>query len=84
MARVVTVLYFAGIKDVTGTSESRIELSESIRTVGDLGAFLERTVPALAGRLGSVRFALNESFVEPQAPVSDGDVIAVIPPVSGG
>lgn len=84
MARVVTVLYFAGVKEITGTPESRLELAENVRTVGDLAALLERIVPGLAGRLGSVRFAVNECFVESGASLSHGDVVAVIPPVSGG
>jgi molybdopterin converting factor small subunit len=45
---------------------------------------LERTKPALQGRLGSVRVAVNEEFAETSALVRGGEVVALIPPVSGG
>jgi molybdopterin converting factor small subunit len=40
--------------------------------------------PPLAGRLGPVRFARNEEFVEADALLAAGDVVAVLPPVAGG
>jgi len=80
----VRVLYFGGAKESTGKSEEELELPETVRTIGELAAFLEREHPALAGRLGAVRFALNEEFADASATLRPGDVIAVIPPVSGG
>jgi len=84
MARTVTLLYFAAVKELVGAGEARLTLPGDVRTIGDLSSHLEQTEPKLAGRLGTVRFAVNESFVSPDALVSDGDVVAVIPPVSGG
>jgi len=84
MTRTVTVLYFASVREFAGTSEARLALSDDVRTIADLSAHLERIVVGLAGRLGSVRFAINETFVSADACISDGDVVAVIPPVSGG
>lgn len=84
MGRNVTVLYFASIRELTGTSEVRLTLTDDIRTVADLSAHLETVVIALAGRLDSVRFAVNEEFASAETPIADGDVVAVIPPVSGG
>ena len=84
MPRTVTVLYFAAVKELAGVSEATLELPDAVRTIADLSAHLEQLEPRLAGRLGSVRFAVNESFVTTDAPVAHGDVVAVIPPVSGG
>jgi molybdopterin synthase sulfur carrier subunit len=83
-ARTVSVLYFGGVKESVGKSEERLTLPEHVRTVADFAAFLEQACPALAGRLGAVRFAVNEAFVDATATLAAGDVVAVIPPVSGG
>ena len=36
------------------------------------------------GEICSVRFAKNEEFVDPDATLDEGDVVALIPPVAGG
>jgi molybdopterin converting factor small subunit len=38
----------------------------------------------LRGRLQAVRVAVNEEFVERSCELRSGDVVALIPPVSGG
>lgn len=78
----ITILYFAAVRDLVGVPEEKIEASA--RTVAELRAWLEKNRPALAGRLGSVRFARNEVFATEDERLADGDVIALIPPVAGG
>ena len=80
----MTLLYFAAIRDAVGVAEESLDLPDAVRHVADLPGFLAQVRPALAGRLGSVRFAVNESFAAPDTPLGAGDVIALIPPVSGG
>ena len=80
----IELLYFAAIRDLTGKAQETMALAPDVRTVAALRAHLERTIPALAGRLGAVRWARNEVFVGMDATVSDGDVVALIPPVAGG
>ena len=82
--RAVSVLYFGGAKESAGKADEHLELPDAVRTIGDFAAFLEEKHPALAGRLGAVRFAINEAFVDASSVIASGDVIAVIPPVSGG
>jgi molybdopterin converting factor subunit 1 len=84
MARSVTLLYFAALREAMGVAVESLELPDSVRTVSDLSAFLARTRPALAGRLGCVRFAVNETFAAGDTGLEAGDVVALIPPVSGG
>jgi len=84
MPRTVTILYFAAVREILGTSEARLVLEDDVVTIADLSTRLERAHPVLAGRLASVRFAVNETFVSPDARIANEDVIAVIPPVSGG
>jgi molybdopterin synthase catalytic subunit len=40
--------------------------------------------PALQGLLPAVRVSVNQAFAPEDAPLSDGDEVALIPPVSGG
>jgi molybdopterin converting factor subunit 1 len=80
----VRVLYFAVLRELAGRSEETIDLPGEVRTVRAVRALIEARVPALAGRLGTVRLARNEAFAGDDDAVADGDVIALIPPVAGG
>lgn len=80
----VRLLYFAALRELTGIAEEERELPAGVGDVAALGAYLETTHAALAGRLGHVRFAVNEEFAAPTRGLSDGDVVALIPPVAGG
>ncbi len=80
----VTLLYFAGVRDVLGASEEAVTLPPDVRTVADLQAWLVRERPALAEHMRHLRLARNERFAGAEEVVSAGDVIALIPPVAGG
>ncbi len=80
----IQLLYFAAVRDLAEKSQETMDVSSSVQTIGELRAHLERVIPALAGRLGAVRWAKNEVFVGMDATLADGDVIALIPPVAGG
>lgn len=82
--RVIKVLYFAALREALGLGEEILTLPPEVRTVKDLAALLEASHAALGGRLGAVRIAVNEAFADDDENVSDGDVVALIPPVSGG
>ncbi len=78
----ITVLYFAAVAELTGAREESFVTDAA--TVAELSRALEARHPRLAGRLGQVRFAVNETFARAADPIAAGDVIAVIPPVAGG
>ncbi len=80
----ITVLYFAAVRELIGKDEERIELPADVATIAELAAFLAQRHPTLAGRLGSVRFARNETFATNDEAIAEGDVVALIPPVAGG
>lgn len=80
----VKVLYFAVLRELVGQAEQTLDLPGSVTQVGALPAYLENAVPALHGRMASVRVALNERFAEAHEVFHEGDVIALLPPVSGG
>jgi molybdopterin converting factor subunit 1 len=80
----VVVLYFAGLRELLQRSEERVSELPGPSSVRELAELLARRHPALVPHLGSVRFAVNEAFVDMSAEVEDGDTVALIPPVSGG
>lgn len=80
----ITLLYFAAVRELVGTDEERLDVPAGVTTIAELAAFLEQHRPALAGRLGAVRFARNETFATSAEGIAEGDVIALIPPVAGG
>lgn len=84
----IEILYFAAIRELLGVSQETLSwpsgsAAEGV-TVQQLSERLVVVHPALAGQLSSVRFAVNEQFVALSAFVCAGDVVALIPPVSGG
>lgn len=78
------MLYFAGLREQVGLSEEAITLTSTVATARTLLAELARRRPALASALHAVRFARNHAFMELDDPLADGDVVALIAPVSGG
>ena len=81
---IVQVLYFAALRDAVGLSEESLDLPSGVTTVGLLADHLAARHRVFAERRGHVRIARNEAFALDEDPLSDGDVIALIPPVAGG
>jgi molybdopterin synthase catalytic subunit len=79
----VRVLFFGRLKDIVGRSEENAELSDGAR-VEDLFARYGRSFPELAQFRSSVAASVNQEFAEWRAPLSSGDEVAFLPPVSGG
>lgn len=79
----ITVRYFAAHRDITGTDKERIDVPES-SSLADIWNVLEHKYTALVPYRDRVLHACNERFCEPSTPVSAGDTVAFIPPVSGG
>jgi molybdopterin converting factor subunit 1 len=77
-------LYFAALRDLAGTNEERVSLPAATASVAALLGVLEDRHGALRGRLQSVRVAVDEEFTELSRELSGGEVVALIPPVSGG
>ncbi len=80
----VTILYFAVLRDLVGCSEEQVSLPGDVMTVRALRSWLEARHASLRERLDSVRVACNEAFVSNDHALCERDVIALIPPVSGG
>jgi molybdopterin synthase catalytic subunit len=79
----IRVRLFAVQRELAGTREVPLELADG-GSVEDAWTALVARYPALAPGRAFVRFARNADYAEPATPLSDGDELAVIPPVSGG
>lgn len=79
----IRVLYFAVLRERLGRSEELCELPEgtSVGALFDRLAAANPTVAALRGRL---QVAVNREVVPPGVCLTDGDEVALIPPVAGG
>jgi molybdopterin synthase catalytic subunit len=78
----VSVRLFAGLRERAGTDRLDVELPEGAM-VGDLLAAMAGT-PVGALRPRECVVAVNREYATPDEPVSAGDEVALVPPVSGG
>ena len=79
----IKVKCFAGCKDVVGRAEQTIDVPEAT-TVGDAFNHLVGLYPDLVRFRSSLMTAVNAEYVKWDVILKDGDVLACIPPVSGG
>ena len=82
-AAVVSVRLFAGAAEVAGVRVHRVPIEDGA-TVDEVFDRMAEQFPALTAMKASLKFAVNQEFVEMDQRLSDGDEMAVIPPVSGG
>lgn len=76
----ITVLFFAGIREEVGMDQLQIEKQDI--TVSQLKEYLQTEYQLSS--LQQVMVAVNESFVTEDETLKDQDTVAFIPPVSGG
>jgi MoaE-MoaD fusion protein len=79
----VRVLFFGAARDAAGREELELSLSFPA-TVATAFAQLLADYPALARFGNSLLLAVNQEYALPDQEISDGDELAVLPPVSGG
>ncbi|MCZ2260273.1 molybdopterin converting factor subunit 1 [Sporosarcina sp. G11-34] len=76
----ITVHYFARLRELTGKSEEVIE--QDSLTVRELLNWAEVTYPGFGK--DTIQVAVNEEYALKGDVIKSGDVCAFIPPVSGG
>lgn len=77
----VNVKLFAQLRQAAGTGELLLELPAG-STAADAARLLGRKHPGL-NTSGSM-VAVNAAYAEPDTVLTDGDVLALLPPVAGG
>jgi len=79
----IQILAFAGLREIVGGAERTLEVPDG-ETAGRAWDALAREFPRLAEIERSIRLARNGAFVERDAALRDGDVLAIMPPFGGG
>src|SRR5579864_1523665 len=79
----VTVRLFAAHREAAGTNTYVADLPDGA-TVADAFARVCVSFPKIAQSAGSTAFALNRAHASGDAPLDDGDEVAILPPVAGG
>jgi molybdopterin synthase sulfur carrier subunit len=81
------VLYFAWVRERTGTSEETLTPPTSVTSAADLADWLatrsEGHAAAFADR-GRLRLAINQEQADFTDPVAANDEVAFFPPMTGG
>ena len=79
----VTIRLFARLRDLAGSGELVRDVPGPA-TVQSVWRALVVELPALGEYERTMSVAVNADYARMSAPVSDGDEVAFLPPVSGG
>ncbi|MBY4676832.1 molybdopterin converting factor subunit 1 [Marinobacterium arenosum] len=83
----LTLVYFARIREQLGLDSEQLPLPAGVTTVGQL---IEHLVAERGPRWAEVLqapnllVAVNQEMVDPQQPLGESDEVAFFPPVTGG
>ncbi len=77
------VLFFAHLADVTKVHDSQLDLADG-SSVRELLDQIEQRYPDTATLRREIAVAVNEQYCKHDHTLRDGDVVALVPPVSGG
>lgn len=83
----INLRFFASVRELVGTAQEVLEVSEPVRTVGEVRTLLiargGNWEYALAqGR--ALRMAHNQLMCDADTVIGEGDEVAFFPPVTGG
>ena len=79
----VKVLFFGALRDMLGKTEETIDVPAGAQLSFLLDRYSEQA-PKFKGLVRSVALSLNQEYASRNAALSDGDEVALLPPVSGG
>ena len=81
----ITVKFFASLKDIAEKEEEQIEVQSSI-SMDQLSDIISKTSPKMADiiRDNKIMVSVNQEMVDANTVIHDGDEVAFLPPFSGG
>jgi sulfur-carrier protein len=83
----VRLVYLARLREAFGLAGEEVSLARDDASLGSLLALLRGRGGSFARELAAgrvVRIAVNHDVVAADAPLHDGDEVALLPPVTGG
>ena len=85
----IKVLFFASIREIFDTNEKIVDITHDGILTPDLllnNLSITEKGPwlVLLNKQKIVRVAINQTLVEWQSPLNDGDELAFLPPITGG
>ncbi|NOT67715.1 MAG: molybdopterin converting factor subunit 1 [Methylophilaceae bacterium] len=83
----ITVLYFARLREALGLSQEQIAVADGAMTVASLMQLLAARGAVWQQEFAGcrlVRAAVNQTLVADNATINAGDEVAFFPPVTGG
>ncbi|MEK6543795.1 MAG: MoaD/ThiS family protein [Elusimicrobiota bacterium] len=78
----IDLLFFAHSAGWMGKQRLTLDTSAASLTLKEL--LEDPRLRPIKSRAASLRFAINEDFARADHALSDGDEVAILPPVSGG
>ncbi len=78
----IQLLFFGITTDLVGTNNSKYDLIKNA-TIKELKEALVNDYSGLKN-IQEFAIAVNETYAEDELKLNEGDIVAIIPPVSGG
>lgn len=81
------LVYFAWVRERIGKAEEELDIPASVKTVGDLIAWLPSLGEDYENALqfpDAIRVAINQEHVERDEPIAGAREIGLFPPMTGG
>ena len=83
----ITVMYFASLREQLNQASEQLQLPDEVKTVGDLRKNLAQRGTQWASAFDDqalVMMSVNHTMSNNDTAISDGDEVAFFPPVTGG
>ena len=83
----LSIVYFAWVREAIGRDEEQVERPDPVRTVADLVAMLAARGGGYAEALGDparLRAAVDQRFMPMDSSIGEAKEVALFPPVTGG
>ena len=79
----IRIKAFAAVREILGSREHEMEIRDG-SSVGDVFDILSGSFEDLRAMKDALLFAVNEEYCGEERVLANDDILAILPPVSGG